>query len=164
MPNYTVTHQFDISEAERANIAQAITEAHGNMFSVPYIFVNVMFQPTSQCISYAGGKKVANAINSVTGYVRNVSRPQEEYTELCRRIEEGWKNAIGPNAGKEKQLTSIFVQGIIAAGWEQGVMIPVVGHDREWMKERFADFKKRADAGEEEMKELVEDIERRKLI
>jgi hypothetical protein len=43
-------------------------------------------------------------------------------------------------------------------------MIPVVGHDREWMKERFADFKKRADAGEEEMKELVEDIERRKLI
>ena len=164
MPNYVVTHQFDISESERTAIAQAITHTHGSMFSVPYLFVNVTFQPTSQYTSYAGGRRVVNAINSVTGYVRNVSRPQEQYAELCHRIEEGWKNAIGPNFSKEKQLTSIFIQGIIAAGWEQGVMIPESGHDQDWMKERFADFKKRADSGEEEMKELVEDIERRKLI
>jgi hypothetical protein len=43
-------------------------------------------------------------------------------------------------------------------------MIPESGHDQDWLKERFVDFKKRADSGEEEMKELVEDIERRKLI
>jgi Putative oxalocrotonate tautomerase enzyme len=164
MPNYVVTHQFDISESERTAIAQAITHAHGDMFSVPYIFVNVTFQPTSQCVSYAGGKRVTKATNSVTGYVRNVSRPQEEYAELCHRIKEGWKNAIGPNSSQEKQLTSIFVQGIIAAGWEQGVMIPESGHDRDWLKEQFTNFKKKADSGEEEMKELVEDIETRKLI
>jgi hypothetical protein len=164
MPNYVVTHQFDISESERTAIAKAITHTHGSMFSVPYLFVNVTFQSTSQHISYAGGRRVTNAINSVTAYVRNVSRPQEEYAELCHRIEEGWKNAMGPNPSKEKQLTSIFVQGIIAAGWEQGVMIPESGNDRDWLKEHLADFKKRADSGEEEMKELVEDIETRKLI
>jgi hypothetical protein len=164
MPNYVVTHQFNITESERTAIAQAITQAHGTMFSVPFVFVNVTFQPTSQCISYAGGKRVAKTTNSVTAYVRNVSRPQKEYTQLCHRIEEGWKNAIGINSTSEKQLTSIFVQGIIAAGWEQGVMIPETGHDQQWLKDRLADFKKRADNGEEEMKELVEDIERRKLV
>jgi Putative oxalocrotonate tautomerase enzyme len=164
MPNYVVTHQFDISEPECTAIAQAITLAYGSMFSVPYLFVNVTFQPTSQCTSYAGGKRVANAINTVTAYVRDASRPKEQYAELCRRIEEGWKNAIGPHSGKQKQLSSIFVQGILAAGWEQGVMIPEVGHDREWLKASFASFQERADSGDEEMKELVTDIETRKLI
>jgi len=91
-------------------------------------------------------------------------RAPEEYAELCRRIEDGWNGAIGSNASKEKQLTSVFVQGIIAAGLEQGVMLPQVGHDQEWLKEQFGQFKKRADGGEEDMKELVEDIEMRKLI
>ena len=164
MPNYTVSHQFDINEEERTAIAQAITQVHGSMFSVPVLFVNVTFQPTSQYISYSGGKRAPNTINTVTAYVRNVSRPREEYVELCHRIEEEWKNAIGPNAGKEKQLTSIFVQGTIVAGWEQGVMIPESGHDRDWLRQHFADFQRRAENGEEEMKELIEDIEKRKLI
>jgi hypothetical protein len=128
------------------------------------LFVNVTFQPISQSICYSGGKRASNTINTVTVYVRNTSRPREQNVELCRRIEEGWKNAIGPNAGKEKQLTSIFVLGTIVAGWEQGVMLPEPGHDRDWLRQSFAEFQKRAENGEEEMKDLVEDIEKRKLI
>jgi Putative oxalocrotonate tautomerase enzyme len=164
MPNYTISHQVNLNEEERTAIAQAITHVHASMFSIPGLFVSVTFQPTSQCISYSGGKRVSNITNTVTAYVRSVSRPREEYVELCHRIEEGWKNAIGPNAGKEKQLTSIFIQGTIVAGWEQGVMIPEPGHDRDWLTQQFADFQKRAQNGEEEMKELVEDIEKRGLI
>jgi hypothetical protein len=164
MPNYVVSHQFDITEEERIAIAQEITHIHGSMFSIPELFVNVTFQPTSQDISYSGGKRVLNATNIVTVYVRNVSRTQEQYAELCHRIDKGWKKSIGPNAGKEKQLTSIFVQGITVAGWEQSVMLPEPGNDREWMRQHLGDFKKRAESGDEDMKALVEDIEKRNLI
>jgi hypothetical protein len=57
-----------------------------------------------------------------------------------------------------------FVQCTIAAGWEQGVMISESGHDRDWLKQHFAEFQKTAENGEVEMKELIEDIEKRKLI
>ena len=71
--------------------------------------------------------------------------------------------------GTLKRVISIFlvlhfVQGTIAAGWEQGVMIPESGYDRDWLRQHFAEFQKRAENGEEEMKELIEDIEKRKLI
>lgn len=65
---------------------------------------------------------------------------------------------------KEKQLGSIFIQGEILAGWEKGVMIPEAGNDKQWLQAHWSEFKKRAEAGDAEMKELVEDVERRKLI
>jgi hypothetical protein len=50
-----------------------------------------------------------------------------------------------------------------AAGWEQGVMIPETGRDRDWLKANVVNFQKRTDSGEEEM-ELVKDVETRKSI
>ena len=68
------------------------------------------------------------------------------------------------SGSKEKQLGSIFIQGEILAGWEQGIMIPEAGNDKQWLQEHWSEIKKKAEVGDEDMKELVEDIEKRKLI
>jgi hypothetical protein len=72
------------------------------MLSVPYLFINVTLQLTSQCISYAGGRTVVKVTNSETAYVREASHPKEQHAELYHKIEKGWKNAISSDSGKEK--------------------------------------------------------------
>jgi len=165
---YVVSHQFELTENQRSALAQAITRIHSTLFTTPSLFVNVHFRSTDQYIAYVGGKK--RTTNSITGFVRhNNSRTQEQYGQLCNEIGQAWKDAIGVDGDKvdgsnEKQLGSIFIQGEILAAWEQGVLAPEAGKDKQWLQEHWAEFKKRAEAGDEEMKELVEDIERRKLI
>jgi len=162
MPNYVVSHKIDLTEDQRLSIAQAITRIHSTMFTTPELFVNVQFRPSSQTISYTGGKP--HTSNSITGFVRhNSTRTQEQYADLCNRIGAAWKDVFPDDSG-DRKLGAIFIQGSILAGWEQGVMIPQAGDDKNWLKQHWALFKKRADEGDEDMKGLVADIERRKLI
>jgi len=162
MPSYVISHKIDLTEGERLNIAQAITKIHSRLFNTPELFVNVHFWPSSQTISYVGGKP--HASNSVTGLVRhNNTRTQEQYADLCNRIAAAWKDAIHDDSG-DRKLGAIFIQGNILAGWEQGFMIPQAGDDQNWLKQHWAEFKKRADDGDEDMKGLVADIERRQMI
>jgi len=168
MPVYVVSHQFELTENQRSTLAQAITRIHSTIFTTPSLFVNVHFRPTDQFIAYVGGKK--RTTNSITGIVRhNNSRTQQQYALLCNEIGQAWKDAIGvdnhvASGSKEKQLGSIFIQGEILAGWEQGIMIPEAGNDKQWLQEHWSEIKKKAEVGDEDMKELVEDIEKRKLI
>lgn len=159
-----VSHQFALTEPQRLSIAKAITTIHSTMFSTPELFVNVQFRPSDQAISYVGGKP--HTSNSITGLVRhNNTRTQAQYEELCRRIAEAWKDAVPDADTNEKhKLSAIFVEGVILAGWEQGVMIPEAGDDEKWLKTHWKEFKARAEAGDQGMKDLVADIERRKLI
>lgn len=56
------------------------------------------------------------------------------------------------------------IAGAIVAGMEQGFVLPPAGEDAEWMRENMHAFRAKADSGDEDMKGLVEEIERRKMV
>jgi hypothetical protein len=58
----------------------------------------------------------------------------------------------------------IFILGDIVAGYEHGVSLPPAGGDKAWLRSNLPVFEEKAKGGNEEMKELVEEIKRRKLL
>jgi len=58
----------------------------------------------------------------------------------------------------------IFVLGDIVAAYEHGFSLPPAGGDKQWFRDNFTAFEKKAEEGNVEMKELVEEIKARKLL
>jgi phenylpyruvate tautomerase PptA (4-oxalocrotonate tautomerase family) len=176
MPVYTVTTQFTPTSTQRQSLASAITQIHSSLFTTPKLFVNVHFKSSADAVSFVGGKE--RSTNSILGFVRhNESRSNDMYTDLCNKIGEAWAETFGLGEhGKdardghangnteEKKLAAIFIQGTLLAAWEQGVMVPPAGQDKQWLKQHWNEFKKRADAGNEQMKEFIEDVQSRGLV
>jgi hypothetical protein len=57
----------------------------------------------------------------------------------------------------ERALHNVFLFEDLAAGAEQGFVLPVAGEDGEWAKENMAEFARRAADGDESMKKLVQE-------
>jgi hypothetical protein len=53
--------------------------------------------------------------------------------------------------------------GDIVAGYEQGFMLPEAGEDGKWIRENMAEFERRAEDGDDVMRDMVEEINRRGL-
>lgn len=46
----------------------------------------------------------------------------------------------------------------IAAGAEQGFILPIAGEDGKWIEENMAEFERRAKDGDESMRALAEEV------
>ncbi|KAI8942280.1 hypothetical protein NX059_000359 [Plenodomus lindquistii] len=55
-------------------------------------------------------------------------------------------------------LHNIFIHGTIVTGAEQGFLLPLAGQDDQWLEENMAEFKRRADVGDESMRKLVGEV------
>lgn len=82
------------------------------------------------------------------------------YDQLCASIHKVWTEIVGTEGDAE--LRAIFVMGSIVAGWEVGFPLPAAGEDRQWLRSNMAEFEKKAKDGDEQFKELVEEVGRRK--
>ncbi|KAK0659033.1 hypothetical protein DIS24_g4248 [Lasiodiplodia hormozganensis] len=151
MPLYIISHKDPISPTQRDGLAAAVTKIHTTVFTTPSLFVNVKFEDASDASYYVGGKPAR--VNAIHAHVRpGSSRPRSMYDDLCRQLRQAWEhNLSGPS------LDTIFVHGTIIAGEEQGIMLPEAGNDAAWMKENMPEFERRARAGDEEMRVLVEE-------
>ncbi|KAF2083804.1 hypothetical protein K490DRAFT_69452 [Saccharata proteae CBS 121410] len=160
MPLYTVSYKTPLSEDQRDALAAAITKTHSTLFTTPTLFVNVHFEDVTtghESKRYVAGKRKTS--NNIVAQVRpGPSRPRSSYDELCNAINDEW-NRIVP----EEKLDAVFVMSSIVAGWEQGLSLPEAGKDKEWIKENMKEFERRADAGDEAMMDMVEEIKKRKL-
>lgn len=58
----------------------------------------------------------------------------------------------------ERALHNVFLMEDVAAGAEQGFVLPVAGRDAEWAKENMGEFEKRAGDGDESMGLLVREF------
>ena len=63
-----------------------------------------------------------------------------------------------------KTIKLIDGLGSITAVYEAGFMMPEAGHDQEWLKENIDAFKKKADDGDEDFQEMVEECQKRGLV
>lgn len=117
------------------------------------------FSSTAHCYSNAYIAKQAQ-VNAIHANVRSGnSRPRSAYDELCRKLRTVWEELLPPST----PLHAVFVHGSLVAGEEQGFIRPEAGNDVEWVRINMPEFERRAAAGSEDMRLLVEECRSRGL-
>ena len=169
MPRYDIQHAVRLTDAEKDEVAGAITKLHTEKFPVPSLFVNVIFSDVSGLTSYIGGKRVKG--NHILGRVRLGNRKEEDFRQLARSIEAAWERIIvQPHTSQEKactndwSLATLILMPQNPVGIEAGFDLPLAGEEAGWIKSNYAEFQRRADNGEERMVDIVNEIKEKRLI
>ncbi|KAJ4394660.1 hypothetical protein N0V93_003879 [Gnomoniopsis smithogilvyi] len=158
MPYYVIAHAGPLTAQHRDALAATITKIHTTLFTTPSLFVNVKFEDVSAASYYVGGRRAQ--VNTIHANVRTgSSRPRSAYDELCRQLRAAWEELLPSST----PLHAVFVHGSLVAGEEQGFLRPEAGNDAEWVRVNMPEFEKRAAAGNEDMKLLVEECKTRGL-
>jgi len=157
--------------SQQDELAEAITRIHSEKFTTPTLFVNVYFEDVSSHATYVGGK--LRRANHIRANVRaGPSRTPEDWDELCNSIQQAWKDIVGTGLPKVKRaapepdttLRSIILLGDIIGGQEAGFSLPPAGGDVKWFHENWAAFNQKAEEGDEEFQEMVEEVKARGLL
>lgn len=170
MPYYEINHATLLTASQKDDLAAKITQIHSERFSAPRLFVNIKFTDIASTPFYIGGK--AQTKSHILAHVRTgPSRSTADFNALCAEIAAAWDEIVVPlpkvkrsAPDEDRGLYSVVVLGDIKAGMEAGFEIPEAGKDAEWLAENMNAFKARAEDGEVEFKELVEEVEERGLI
>ncbi|KAF5526297.1 hypothetical protein CGCA056_v002726 [Colletotrichum aenigma] len=156
MPLYEVAHATPLSQPQQDALAEAITELHSKRFTVPRMFINVIFVDTSNTPTYVGGKRACRT--------RKGSRTRDDFNALCGDIRTAWARIVHPDVAdgklppQELELRAVFITGELIAGMKASFMTPAVGEELAWAKENYHAFEERAHAGDEDFVELVAEL------
>ncbi|KIW18088.1 hypothetical protein PV08_02375 [Exophiala spinifera] len=175
MPLYEIEHCVPLSRAERDELARAITEVHTRKFSTPSLFVNIKFTSTEVAEDdeekrrvhlYIAGKE--RSVNRILGFVRGGGpRTPTHLGELAQQIQDAWDRIINNGEKKKaghdapRELKVVAIVGSLAAGIENGFLLPPAGEDAAWLKTHRADFEKLAATGDPDFTGLVEEMRTR---
>ncbi|KAK0253279.1 hypothetical protein LTR57_000983 [Friedmanniomyces endolithicus] len=141
MPFYEFNHHIPLTISQKDELAAAITTIHSTHFSTPKLFVNVAFHDVSQTSTYIAGKR--RTANHLSAHVRNgPSRGRKDWAYLVSEVQAAWDKIVGPGLPK----------------------VPPAGGDVQWLQENWGEFNRRAEAGDEDFKGMVEEVKERKLM
>ncbi|KAH6614265.1 hypothetical protein C7974DRAFT_291709, partial [Boeremia exigua] len=106
--------------------------------------------------------------NYVLAHLRPRPNNAEKLAHIVRSISGAWEEHVrseggGTGAGRlddERALHNVFLFEDIAAGAEQGFVLPLAGQEGAWAREHMSAFEARAGAGDEGMKVLVEEAKK----
>jgi hypothetical protein len=85
-------------------------------------------------------------------------RSKAEYGEHCRDIVKSWDGLMCKDEESilsERRLRTVWVLGALTTALELGVQRPEVGKEEEWLVEHQEDFRRLADAGDEDARTLL---------
>jgi phenylpyruvate tautomerase PptA (4-oxalocrotonate tautomerase family) len=173
MPLYEIHHSHPLTAAQHTALATEITNLHCTTFAAPALFVNIVFRP-STAYTTVGGQPART--NYIVGHLR--PRGADNAPKLTAvvagltgiwnahvRREDGVLDRIpgvgyAPKRGDgrlddPRALHNVFLMEDIAAGAEQGFMLPLAGRESAWVQENMARFRERAENGDESMRALV---------
>jgi len=169
MPLYEIQHHVPLTIAQRDELAEAITQLHSTRFTTPRMFVNVKFTDTQSVPTYVGGKRRQG--NVILATVRTgPSRTHKDWSNLIQDIIKIWDSIAplpqvrGSTPGLDYTLRGVVVFGGLVAGYEAGFLLPPAGGDVEWVRKNWDEFQRRAEAGDEEFQDLVEEVKSRNLL
>ncbi|KAF2159209.1 hypothetical protein M409DRAFT_30348 [Zasmidium cellare ATCC 36951] len=166
MPFYEVSHAYPLTSAQEDELAQAITKIHLSKFPlVPTFFVNVAFKDVSRRSSFVGGKR--HRANHLTGRVRLGDRTPADFEDMRDQLEEAWnkivlkpaQDKLGAKEGAKYELQTLVLSPGNPIGKEGGFEIPIAGQEKAWLEKHWTEFKKRADAGDEQFVDMVKHVE-----
>ncbi|KAF2703565.1 hypothetical protein K504DRAFT_391828 [Pleomassaria siparia CBS 279.74] len=122
---------------------------------------------------YVGGVK--QATNYIIGHLRPRANSVEALNGIVREMTRIWNRVVRSSSSSSSStaaaaaaaasgrlddplgLHNVFLMEDIAAGAEQGFILPVAGKDGEWAAENMGEFERRAEDGDESMSMLVEE-------
>lgn len=169
MPLYDVQHIVPLTDAQQDELAMAITKIHSTRFSTPKMFVNVKFTDISNTVTYIGGKRRTG--NHIIANVRvGPSRTQQDWDELCLEMLKAWDGIVPMPKVKrsapdqDHSLRSCIIVGGLTAGYEAGFLIPPAGGDVAWLHEHMEEFEAKANGGDEEFAEMVQEVKERGML
>ncbi|KAK6085215.1 hypothetical protein SCUP234_02155 [Seiridium cupressi] len=164
MPMYEVELVAALTQSQKDALAFAITEIHSSKFTTPKLFVNVKITDARKQETYVAGRPRPS--NRITAHVRtSASRTQQDFDQLCNDIHVAWSSIVHPGhptkPPPDEELRAIFIFGDIVAAWEAGFAVPTAGHDAEWARENMGAFKEKAQDGDEDFADLVDELSER---
>jgi len=169
MPNYEVEHVCPLTISQRDEVAAAITRIHSDKFETPKLFVNIRFTDIKEHCVYVAGKRRSS--NRIFAYVRHgPSRTQADYEDVSRQISTAWDSIVPlPRIKRsmeapDTELRMVMFYGSIQAVYEAGFMMPAAGGDVKWLEENMHAFEEKASAGDEEFKEMIQEVKARRLV
>ncbi|TQV91525.1 Tautomerase [Cordyceps javanica] len=171
MPYYEVHHSLPLSDAQRQELAQAITTVHVTAFNTPSMFVIVRFvaEDLAQGNVFVAGVREDKTSNSIISYVRtSPARTKADFDKVAQELEDAWYKIVG-NGQKtsahpylsekpEARLHAIGMLPIVTAR-EAGFGIPVAGEESEWIQEHLPVFKELAGHGETSFVSLLAELQ-----
>ncbi|KAK4496788.1 hypothetical protein PRZ48_012771 [Zasmidium cellare] len=166
MPFYEISHAIALTSSQEDELAQAITKIHLSKFPLtPVFFVNVVFTDVSQRTSFIGGKRRNG--NHLNGRVRLGNRQTAHFEDLRDQIEAAWhkivvkpaKEKLGAEEAAKYELQTLILSPGNPVGKEGGFELPIAGQEEAWVEKNWTEFKKRADAGDENFVDMVKHIE-----
>lgn len=168
MPFYEVLHAIPLSPAQEDALAEAITAIHLSKFPlVPKFFVNIVFTDISQKTTYIGGKRRRG--NHLTGHVRLGTRSTTDFENMRDQLDLAWNRivvgpveaALGEGEGAKYKLHRLMLYPANSVGKEGGFDVPLGGQEKAWLDKHWDEFKRRADAGDDQFIDLVKTVEAR---
>ncbi|KAJ9623209.1 hypothetical protein H2203_006146 [Taxawa tesnikishii (nom. ined.)] len=153
MPAYEVEYICPLSEGQRDELAAAITKIHAEQFGAPSLL------------------STSKRANRILASVRHgPSRTQEDYAQVSKALAKAWDEIVPlpqvkrSSEAPDTELRLVLFFGSIVAGYEAGFVIPQAGKDKEWLQENMSKFQERADAGDEDIKDLLAEVKARSMV
>ncbi|KAL5113406.1 hypothetical protein ACEQ8H_008703 [Pleosporales sp. CAS-2024a] len=172
MPHYMVYHSCELKQEQYQAFAAALTDLHCELFSAPSAFVNITFYSTYSgsafpSTTFVGGK--AHPTNFIHAHLRpRGTANAPKLRVLVETIHQLWDAHV--NASKvttqgrlddPNALHNVFVFEDLAAGSEQGFILPQAGEDRAWLNENIKALEARAEQGDASMEKLIQEMKTR---
>jgi Putative oxalocrotonate tautomerase enzyme len=166
MPYYQFNVHIPITETQRQALVDHVIRIHTRKFHVATFLVQVGFQDLrasgDRMIMYRAGTRHEG--NFVQCFVRPGGRDRALFDEVCLEVKQAWDDVLNDGKSDVKgptELSGCFVQAIIHAAWEHGVLVPPGGQDTEWMLKNRGYFEKRAAEGDMDFKFLLKEMDTR---
>ncbi|KXH59301.1 short chain dehydrogenase [Colletotrichum salicis] len=131
------------SQNQRDDLAESITAIHSTKFTVPRMFINVIYTDSSNTPTYVGRKQRKS--NRIVGRVRRgSSQTQEDFNSLCHEIRAAWARIVHPETAAEEgqlppqdlELRAVFITGELIAGLKASFPVPLAGDELAWAQEK----------------------------
>lgn len=128
MPVYQVVSQSGtVTDAQRREVATAITDAHVAVTGAPAFFVNVVFQDLQENRLFTGGSPSTASI--ISGVIR-AGRTPEDKKRLLLELNSAWCRITGAASSDVLiGLTDIDP----SSAMEAGLLFPAPGQEAQWI-------------------------------
>ena len=167
MPFYEFRVCFEMTETERQQLVDRVTQLHTRKFHTASFIVNIAFQdlrPAKGMLHvYRNGKPYLG--NSIRGVLRSGDRTPTAFNAMTLALVQAWAEII--NGGKtedvppERALMACSIEPTVAAAWEHGFLICEGGQDAVWLNVNRKAIEAAAEKGDEDMKFTLQEIDTR---
>ncbi|KAH8822047.1 hypothetical protein F5884DRAFT_868350 [Xylogone sp. PMI_703] len=181
---WKVYHTYPLDLKQKTMLAERITYLHATRFNVPSLFISVVFQQSdaSSHNYFTSGKAREYGGNRIAGMLRvGGSRTAEDFENLAEQIEDAWYDVVkgeriteGKEEGKRKgevgekesdreskRLMNVLFY-TMHGGREFGIPVPRPGEELNFVNKYMKEFQKRAENGEKDFVQLLEELNRKK--